>query len=101
VSISQDQPTEVYTSRSQHRPVPPDTEFEWDLLAEDLPSYPPPAEASWQRLHKLVKELERRAFLMTAGRDLHDIHTLLYLVVTWDHLSEAARSYTAHRMRLL
>jgi hypothetical protein len=38
---------------------------------------------------------------MTAVRDLPDIHTVLYLVSASDHLSDAARLYTAHRMCLL
>jgi hypothetical protein len=38
---------------------------------------------------------------MTAGRDLHDIHTVLFLVAQWPDLHKVARSYTAHRLRLL
>lgn len=42
-----------------------------------------------------------RAAIMTTGRDLHDIHTLLHLVGHWAGLDNATRSYRAHRMRLL
>jgi hypothetical protein len=38
---------------------------------------------------------------MTAGRDLHDIHTILYLVSAWDNLTESAKAHAIHRMQLL
>jgi hypothetical protein len=39
--------------------------------------------------------------MMTAGRDLHDIHTVLHMVSAWEQLPEPAKGYAAHRMRLL
>jgi hypothetical protein len=45
--------------------------------------------------------LKRRAALMTAGRDLHDIHTVLYMAAHWDLLQPSARTYLLRRMRLL
>jgi hypothetical protein len=50
---------------------------------------------SWQ------KSFKRRATLMTAGRDMHDIHTTLFLVAHWPDLNQPACNYTAHRLRLL
>jgi hypothetical protein len=38
---------------------------------------------------------------MTAGRDLHDIHMVLFLVAHWTQLEQPARNYAAHRLRLL
>jgi hypothetical protein len=38
---------------------------------------------------------------MTAGRDLHDIHTILHAPAHWDSLQQGSRNYTAHRLRLL
>jgi hypothetical protein len=38
---------------------------------------------------------------MTAGRDLHDLHTVLTLLAHWDHLLPKAKDYAAHRLRLL
>jgi hypothetical protein len=37
---------------------------------------------------------------MTAGRDLHDIHTTLHLVLFWDSMPQPTRLYTQHRLRL-
>jgi ribonuclease BN (tRNA processing enzyme) len=42
-----------------------------------------------------------RVALMTAGRGMHDIHTILITAAHWDHLLPPARHYVAHRMRLL
>jgi hypothetical protein len=39
--------------------------------------------------------------MMTAGRDLHDIHTVLHMVSAWEQLLESAKGYAAHRMQLL
>jgi hypothetical protein len=38
---------------------------------------------------------------MTAGRDLHDIHIVLYIISQWPDLALVTRNYVAHRMRLL
>jgi hypothetical protein len=49
--------------------------------------------------HKTTKQ--RRASLITAGRDVHDIHTSIVFVAHWDHLQPYAGDYIAHRLRLL
>jgi hypothetical protein len=49
----------------------------------------------------LAKELKRRATMMTAGRDLHDIHTVLHMVSALEQLPGSAKGYAAHRMSLL
>lgn len=82
-------------------PLPPDPDPAGDLLTEELPAYPLPTEDSWPKLHELARELKRRAALMTAGSNLHNIHAMLYLVSAWEHLSDAAHAYAAHRMSLL
>jgi hypothetical protein len=82
-------------------PPPPKPDQAWDLLNKELPTYPPPPEESWPKLHKLARELKRKAALMTAGRHLHDIHTVLHLVSAWEHLSDDARAYAADWMHLL
>jgi hypothetical protein len=38
---------------------------------------------------------------MTAGHDLHDIHTVLYAAAQWPDLHPVTRNYMVHRMRLL
>jgi hypothetical protein len=78
-----------------------DLDINWASIMEDLPSAPAIQEASWIKIFKLAKELKRRAALMTAGRDLHDIHTVLFLVAQWPDLQQPAKNYTAHRLRLL
>jgi hypothetical protein len=37
---------------------------------------------------------------MTAGSDLHDIHTVLHLLALWPRLPEATQRYAAHRFKL-
>jgi hypothetical protein len=37
---------------------------------------------------------------MTAGRDLHDINTVLHPVGHWDELNYTTQNYAAHRLRL-
>jgi hypothetical protein len=49
----------------------------------------------------LVKEVKRRAELMTPGRDLHDINTTLHLIGHWTEFSITTQNYAAHRLRLL
>jgi hypothetical protein len=72
----------------------------WTTIMEELPSAPVISEVSWPKLFKLARELKRRAALMTAGRDLHDIHTVLFLVAHWPQLQQPTRNYAAHRLRL-
>jgi hypothetical protein len=79
----------------------PDLDITWPSVMEELPTAPIIMETSWPKIYKLAKELKRRAALITAGRDLHDIHTVLFLVAHWPHLIQPARNYTAHRLRLL
>jgi hypothetical protein len=76
-------------------------ELSWPSILEDLPAAPLVSEAAWSKLFKLAKELKRRSLLMTAGRDLHDIHTVLYMAAHWPDLNQPAKNYLAHRMRLL
>jgi hypothetical protein len=79
----------------------PEQEMIWTSIMEELPAVPAIANTSWAKIYKLAKELRRRAAFMTAGRDLHDIHTVLFLVAHWIHLEQPARNYAAHRLRLL
>jgi hypothetical protein len=64
-------------------------------LASDLAAAPPSASESYTNIFKLTKEVKRRTDMMTAGRDLHDIHTALQFLVHWDHLSVPSRTYIA------
>jgi hypothetical protein len=87
-----------------HRPLPPNPDLvagDWEALGDELPSRSGPADEALPKLYKLAKELKRRAAMMTAGRDLHDIHTILHMVSAWENLPDPARGYAAHRMRLL
>jgi hypothetical protein len=79
----------------------PEQDIPWSSILDDLPAAPALSDASVEKIFKLAKELKRRTALMTAGRDLHDMHTTLYPVAHWEHLQETARNYTAHRLRLL
>lgn len=66
---------------TQPEQVPEDTqdiELHWATIMEDLPTAPVVPETSWFKIFKLAKELKRRATLTTAGRDMHDIHTVLF-----------------------
>lgn len=53
------------------------------------------------KILKLAWEVKCLATLMTAAQDLHDIHTLLYLLVHWPHLTEPAQHYATHHLCLL
>jgi hypothetical protein len=75
-------------------------DYHWEPLADDLPAAPAFREESLGKIAWQL-ELKQRAGLMTAGRDLHDIHTMLHVVAHWDHLSVPSRNYTAPCMRLL
>jgi hypothetical protein len=89
-------------SSQQEEMVPePDMELHWEALLDELPAAPHLDDSSWPKVFKLAKELERRAALMTAGRDLHDIHTSIIFAAHWAHLQSYARNYIAHRLRLL
>lgn len=103
--ISAEVDTEPAVQPPEPQPHAPDPamylDMEWEGLMTDLPASPPIAPESWTNIFKLAKELKRRAALMTAGRDLHGIHTILHLAAHWNSLDFVIRSYTAHRMRLL
>jgi hypothetical protein len=77
----QDQPTEETS----------EAEIHWASIMIDLPSAPVIKEASWPKIFKLAKELKRRAALMTAGRDLHDIHKTLFLVAQWPEFTARSK----------
>jgi hypothetical protein len=81
--------------------LPEEPDLPWTDLLTDLPTVlegPPPEPA---KIFKMARELKRRAALMTAGRDLHDIHTVVYMAAHWEVLQPSARTYLTHRMRLL
>jgi hypothetical protein len=82
-------------------PEPLPAETAWESVLEALPTAPPFEEGSVPKLFKLAQELRRRSALMTAGRDLHDITTVLHLAGHWTQLRPESRTYVAHRMRLL
>jgi hypothetical protein len=73
----------------------------WRELLQDLPLAPQLQPASISKIFKLAKEVKRRAQVITSGRDLHDIHTVLYLIGHWEFLEPIAQHYAAHRLRLL
>lgn len=52
------------------------------------------------KIHKLARKVKSLASLLTARRDLHDIHTTLHLLAHRSALSEATQRYAAH-LRLL
>jgi hypothetical protein len=54
-------------------------EAAWASLADDLSTDPDLTADASLKLYKLAKELKRLESLMTAGRDLNDIQTTLYL----------------------
>jgi hypothetical protein len=60
---------------------PPQEDIQWTPIMDEFPTAPTINNASWPNIFKLVREVKRRAALMTADRDLHDIHTVLFLVV--------------------
>jgi hypothetical protein len=97
----------IQQQNNDHIPPPeehhaePEPELLWEQLLEELPAAPPLQEASWPKVYKLARELKRRASLVTAGQDLHDIHTVIHTAAHWQHLQAATQHYTAHRMRLL
>jgi hypothetical protein len=93
-------PTQT-TADAEDVPEPIPTEIAWESVLEALPTAPPFDEGSVPKLFKLAQELRRRSSLMTAGRDLHDITTVLHLAGHWTQLRPESRTYVAHRMRLL
>jgi hypothetical protein len=74
---------------------------QWSALVEDLPQAPELTPMAAAKLYKLAKEVKRLASLMTTGRDLHDIHTILHLLAQWPQLPEVTQRYAAHRLKLL
>jgi hypothetical protein len=92
--------TEDHESETQ-QDEPPMQDFQWESIIEELPAATVLAEQSRPKILKLTRQVKRKATPVTAGRDLHDIHTLLYLVSHWEHLQIPARNYAPHRLRLL
>jgi hypothetical protein len=70
-----------------------ESEFQWEDLLEEIPQVPSLPEESWPKVFKLAQELCRQASLMSAGRDLNDLHTVLTLLA---HLLPKAKDYAAH-----
>jgi hypothetical protein len=70
----------------------------WSDLADDLPQAPELSPAAAAKLYRLATEVKRLASLMTTGRDLHDIHTVLHLLAQWPQLTEVTQRYAAHRL---
>jgi hypothetical protein len=103
--LSAETPTEPIEPQPEPRPMQPDpTAYEdtdWEGLLLELPTSTPIDHDSWPKLFKLSRELKRRAALMTAVRDLHDIHTHLHLVRHWPNLGNPTKAYAVHRVRLL
>jgi hypothetical protein len=63
----------------------------------DIPAAPVLLPESHIKIFRLAKEVNRRAGLMTAGRDLHHNNTVLHLLTHWQTLSPSTRNYAAHR----
>jgi hypothetical protein len=100
VSVKGPATTHGYTdSASRRRLLSPEPDLDWEVFREDLPTGPLVEVEDNQKIFKLAKEVSRLGKLMTAGRDVHDIHTTLYLVSYWDSLQPATRQYTQHRLR--
>jgi hypothetical protein len=59
------------------------------------------AEDSHGKVYKLAKEVKRREALMIAGRDLHDVNTILHLIGHWNELQPLTQNYAAHCLHLL
>jgi hypothetical protein len=73
-----------------------DIEAQWLALADDLPLAPELTPLAVTKLVKLSREVKRLANLMTAGRDLHDIHTILHLLSQWPTLRSAQAETSLH-----
>jgi hypothetical protein len=67
-------------SASRRRLHTPEPDLEWETFRDDLPSGPLVEVEEDAKVFKLAKEVARLGKLMSAGRDLHDIHTTLHLV---------------------
>jgi hypothetical protein len=93
----------AYVPRQDESPGPhrspqqdePTDEIEWTSLTSDITAAPPLASISTIKIFKLAKELRQQAALMTAGQDLHDIHTMLHLLAHWETLQAPTRNYAA------
>jgi hypothetical protein len=102
-SPTRSQPHRMATpdSASRRRLLSPEPDLDWDSLREDLPTGPLSDLEDDSKIYKLAKEVSRLGKLMTAGRDVHDIHTTLHLVSYWNDLQHPTRQYVQHRLRLL
>jgi hypothetical protein len=83
-SRTRDLPVGILMKVSVEVPNPAQAAGDWAFLGEELPTRPPPPEEGLAKLFKLAKELKWSATMMTAGRDLHDIHTVLHMVSAWE-----------------
>lgn len=88
-------------SASRRRLLSPEPDLEWESLRDDRPAGPPGDLEDDSKIYKLAREDRRLGKLMSAGRDLHDINTVIHLVSYWPDLQESTRNYTQHRLRLL
>jgi hypothetical protein len=82
-STSQHSPEGDRTQRAQSHE---EDVLHWSVLADDLPQAPELSPAAAAKLYLLAKEVKRLASLMTTGRDLHDIHTVLHSLAQWPQL---------------
>jgi hypothetical protein len=87
-------------SASRRRLISPEPKLESDTLRDDLPAGPP-TDLEDTKIYKLAREVHRLGKLMSAGRDLHDIQTVIHLVSYWPDLQHSTRTYTQHRLHLL
>jgi hypothetical protein len=88
-------------SASRRRLLSPEPDINWDSLRDDLPTGPLSDVEDDAKIFKLAREVGRPGKLMTAGRDIHDIHTTLHLVSYWNELQHPTKAYVQHRLRLL
>jgi hypothetical protein len=86
-------PSFGYRSSSREQQEHRTDELAWEDLLVDLSLAPELSQASIPKNFKLAKEVKRRAQVITAGRDLHDIYTVLYLLGHWDALQPQAQHY--------
>jgi hypothetical protein len=77
---------EAPTESIEPQPDPAAYDTDWEGLLLGLPTSAPVDSDCWPKLYKL-------AALMTTGRDLQDIQTLLHLVGHWPSLDNPTRAY--------
>jgi hypothetical protein len=92
--------SEQRRSSSREDPGQEPDDHAWDELLVDLPLAPELPQATVSKIFKLAEEVKRRAQVITAGRDLHDTHMILYLIGHWDALQPQARHYASPEVTL-